>query len=107
MNRVEAAAYGDAWSPSRSISPIFGSFGRQDAVVVGRTDRETLKGEPESDEVPVALRPGERASQGWLARPASFAKDSVAQQVADTTSKRLEGVRPASASRLASAAGNR
>ena len=51
----------------------FSSRGRQDAVVVGRTDRETLKGEPESDEVPVALRPGERASQDGLPRPASEA----------------------------------
>ena len=46
-------------------------------VVVGRTDRKSacalLKGEPEADEAPVALRPGERAIPGWIARPASEA----------------------------------
>ena len=42
-------------------------------VVVDRTDRKTLKGEPETDEAPVALRPGERAIHGWIARPASEA----------------------------------
>ena len=31
------------------------------------------QGEPDKGEVPVALRPGERASHGWLARPASGA----------------------------------
>ena len=41
-----------------------------------RTERAhdaLLKGEPETDEAPVALRPGERAIQGWIARPASEA----------------------------------
>ena len=90
-----------------NVSPILGSFGRQDAVVADRTDREALKGEPETDEAPVALRPGERASHGWLAQPASFAENYAAKQVADTTSKRLEGARPANAGRLTSAAGNR
>ena len=68
---------------SRNISPIYGSFGRQDAVIVGRTDRETLKGEPEPDEAPVALRPGERASQGWLAPACKRSRDCAAQQVAE------------------------
>ena len=49
------------------LSEFFGS-GRQDAAVTRRTDREALKGEPEEDEAPVVLRPGERAIQGWIAR---------------------------------------
>ena len=49
------------------------SRGRQDAAVAGRTDGKTLTGEPEEDEAPVVLRPGERAIQGWIARPASEA----------------------------------
>ena len=76
-------------------------------IRAGRTQGEALKGEPETDEAPVALRPGERASQGWLAPSASAASDCVAKQVADTTSKRLERVRPPTASRSASAVGNR
>ena len=73
-----------ASAASRNISLISGSFGRQAAVVAGRTDQETMKGEP-----------------------ASEAGTCAAKQVADTTSKRLEGVRPATAGRLASGAGDR
>ena len=49
---------------NRNVSPIVGSFGCQDSVVAGRTNRETLKGEPETDEAPVALRPALQAQQG-------------------------------------------
>ncbi len=30
-------------APAPQVSPFFGRFGRQDAVVVGRADRKTLK----------------------------------------------------------------
>ena len=42
------------------------SRGRGDAAVTRRTDRKALKGEPEEDEAPVVLRPGERASKDGL-----------------------------------------
>ena len=49
-----------------------------------------------------------RAGKPGMACPAcKRSRDCAAKQVADTTSKRLEGVRPANASRWASAAGNR
>ena len=51
-------------------------------MVVGRTAQETRNAEPDSNETPEARRPGERASYGQLARPANFAEDFGAQQVA-------------------------
>ena len=70
---------------------------RTDTEIVGRDSRRILT---------AVLRDG----QHWMneaLRKELAPKGTLRAGIADTTSKRLEGVRPATASRLASAAGKR
>ena len=90
----------------RHVSPIFVTRAprwRGSGPHAGR-DAEGQAGQRRSAGGTSSRRAGK---PGWLAPACKRSRDSVAQQVADTTSKRLERVRTATASRSASAVGNR